>query len=30
MQILLGCAAFIVLLALIDTHIEQQRNNRMR
>jgi hypothetical protein len=30
MQILLGCAAFIVLFALLDTHFEQQRKNRMR
>jgi hypothetical protein len=28
MQILLGLAAFIVLIALLDTHCEQQRTRR--
>jgi hypothetical protein len=30
MQIVLGLTAIIVLFALIDTHWEQRRNNRIR
>jgi len=30
MQIVLGFTAFIVLFALLDTHCEQRRNDRMR